>query len=193
MQYTKEQALERLLNSISRYYTVSCLKDGALRGPDEYRGVREAANASLPTDAKKIPLAAICEYYETSGEHFIFRANELWSTHQEEFIFIFSSSVLTHEIVCASIEYARTVGMEMAHIGSGHMYTYISPVFICDSAEQDAIKALQSCKIYKSFKFSLHGWMEMHIACVEIGTSRMYFNKAGRCMEKTLKRVFTSK
>ena len=190
MQYTIHEAKERLLGSISRYYTISRMEAGALRGPDEHRGIREAAKVQPPTDTQQVPLTAICEYYEESGEHFIFRANELWSTHQEEFIFLFDVPTLTPAVVHACIAYAHETGMQMAHIGSGHMYTYITPIFICDSAAPAAQKELQACKIYKSFKFSFHGWMEVHAACVELGASRMYFNKAGRCLEKSLKQVF---
>lgn len=38
--------------------------------------------------------------------------------------------------------------MEMAHIGSGHMYTYVSPVFICGKVDDAARKAVENCRIY---------------------------------------------
>ena len=37
---------------------------------------------------------------------------------------------------------------------STHMYTYITALFVCDSCDEDARKALKRCKLYKSFKLS---------------------------------------
>lgn len=49
--------------------------------------------------------------------------------------------------------------MEMAHIGSGHMYTYVSPVFICGKVDDAARKAVENCRIYKHSAFhSMAGW-----------------------------------
>ena len=43
---------------------------------------------------------------------------------------------------------------------------------------------------YKTFRFSFHGWMEYHAGCLALRDDRFYFNKAGRCMEKGLKKLF---
>ncbi len=79
--------------------------------------------------------------------------------------------------------------MKRAHIGPGHMYTYITPVFICDTCQEDARKAVRKCRIYKSFKFSLHGWMDFHAAVLEVGSNRITTNGSGKCVEKVLKNV----
>ena len=79
--------------------------------------------------------------------------------------------------------------MKRAHIGPGHMYTYITPVFICDTCQEDARKAVRKCRIYKSFKFSLHGWMDFHAAVLEVESNRITTNGSGKCVEKVLKNV----
>ena len=69
------------------------------------------------------------------------------------------------------------------------MYTYITPVFVCETAEPEAVKALEKCKIYKSFKFSFHGWMDFHAACFEASERKLHFNHSGLCMKKNLEKI----
>lgn len=182
----RKAAVERLLSGYRRYYTITRF-DGIEETPGE--GLREAVHLEKPVLPCGAELSAVCEYYEKAEKYFLFHSNQLWSTHQEEFLFIFAVPHLTMEVFEQCKEYAYNAGMDMAHIGSGHMYTYISPVFLCDSVDEDARKALEKCKYYKTFRFSFHGWMEYHAGCVDLSTQRLYFNKAGRCMEKGLKEV----
>lgn len=183
----RESALKRLLAGYRRYYTITRF-DGEEEAVGD--GLREAGKLSSPMLPAGASLFAVCEYYERAEKYFLFHSNELWSTHQEEFVFVFSVPHLTKEVFEACRDYAYDAGMDMAHIGSGHMYTYISPVFICDSVEPEARKALETCKYYKTFRFSFHGWMEYHAGCVDLSEMKFYFNKAGRCMEKGLKSLF---
>ena len=84
-------------------------------------------------------------------------------------------------------------GMERLHIGPGHMYSYITPIIVCDTCDEDAVKALKKCHIYKSFRFSLHGWMDFHAAAVIGDSDRIESNRAGRTTAKILKKVLYSK
>ena len=128
--------------------------------------------------------------YEKTGQHLFLKSNEIWSANQEEFIFLFTADHLTADLFERCRDYAYNAGMEMAHIGSGHMYTYVSPVFICGKVDDAARKAVENCRIYKTFRFSLHGWLEFHTGCLDMEKRSLYFNKSGRCMEKNLRNIF---
>ena len=86
-------------------------------------------------------------------------------------------------------EQAYQDGSGRMNIGPGHMYSYITPIFICDQVDEDARKALKKCRIYKSFHFSLHGWMDFHAALVDLGHDRFDSNRAGKTTVKILKKV----
>ena len=111
----------------------------------------------------------------------------------EEFIYLFDVEHLTREIFEQCRDYARKDGMERAHIGPGHMYTYITPVFICDACDEEARKALKKCRIYQSFHFSLHGWMDFHAAVLEVNHNKITTNRNGKCVEKVMKNVLFQK
>lgn len=83
--------------------------------------------------------------------------------------------------------------MSRLNIGPGHMYSYITPIIVCDTCDEEAAKALKKCRIYKSFHFSLHGWMDFHAAAVIGDNGRIVNNHAGRTTAKILKKVLFPK
>ena len=89
-------------------------------------------------------------------------------------------------------DYVHADGMERLHVGPGHMSSFITPVFICDTCDEDARRALKKCRISKSFHFSLHGWMDHHTALVELSTGQIDANPGGRHTAKFLKKVLYS-
>ena len=113
----RKDAVERLLAAYRRYYTITRF-DGVREAPGE--GLREAKELTAPFLPEGASLSAVCEYYERAERYFILHSNELWSTHQEEFVFVFSVPHLSKKVFDACRDYAYQAGMDMAHIGSGH-------------------------------------------------------------------------
>ena len=165
MVYTREAAISTLLDSYCAYFNVTRYEE------------------------EKKPLVAVCEFYEHSEKYVLSRKAQLWDADCEEFIYLFDIEHLTLEEYKRCRDLAYEDGMNRAHIGPGHMYTYITPIFICDSCDDDAVKALKKCRIYKSFRFSLHGWMDFHNAVLEVNTNKIYTNGSGKCVAKILKKV----
>ena len=165
MQYTREAALNRLMESYKAYFNIDIADN-----TQEY-------------------LRAVCEFFEHTEKYVLSRQANLWAANCEEFVYLFSVEQLTAEIFEKCRDFAREDGMKRAHIGPGHMYTYITPVFICDACQEDARRAVRKCRIYKSFKFSLHGWMDFHAAVLEVESNRITTNGSGKCVEKVLKNV----
>ena len=180
----RKRAVERLISGYRRYYNITRFDGGS---PEETKGLVEAARLEKPEFSGDAQLSAVCEYYEQLEKYFFFHSAKLWATAQEEFLFIFNVPRLTLPLFEELRDYALNTGMDLAHIGPGHMYTYISPIFVCGSMDEDARKALKKCKYYKTFRFSFHGWMEYHAGALDLSTGRFDFNSAGKCMEKGLK------
>jgi len=169
MQYTRQNAVKRLVDSYRTYYNIQLFEE------------------------EQTKLTAICEFYEHSGQYVLSRKAELWSADCEEFIYLFDTEHLTMQEFEEFRDFAREDGMGRAHIGPGHMYTYITLIVVCGSCDKDAGKALRKCHIYKSFQFSLHGWMEYHTACFAVNDSRIFTNSRGKRVGKVLKKVLFSK
>lgn len=169
MRYTREEAIARLVKSYQAYYNVTQF------GEDQH------------------PVVARCDYFEHSQKYVISRRAELWAADSEEFVYLLNIPHLTLELFETYRDFAHTDGMSRAHIGPGHMYTFITPIFICDTCDEDARKALKKCAIYKNFHFSLHGWMDYHTALAELEDGRVTANRSGHSVAKNLKRVLYGK
>ncbi len=169
MKYTRQNIIDILLKSYVAYYNIT-----------DYGNERA-------------PLRALCEYYEHAEKYMVSKKISLWAADSEEFIYLFDVPRLTPEIfeVCKKTAYED--GMNRLHIGPGHMYSYITPIIVCDTCDEEAVKALKKCHIYKSFRFSLHGWMDFHAAAVIGDSDRIESNRAGRPTAKILKKVLYSK
>ncbi len=164
---TRAAVIETLKKSYTRYYNVHEIDDDT-------------------------PIAARCDYFEHSERYFLSKKAELWSADSEEFLYIVDIPHLTLEEYEKWRDYVYEDGMKRVHIVKGHMYSYITPVFICDSCDEDALKALKKCRIYKSFHFSLYGWMDYHTAIVVVPDRKIDANMGGHETAKTLKNVLYS-
>ena len=177
MQIKREEAVMKLLDSYRAFYNIY-----------------PAAEAEHKAELSAPPsFVARCDYFEQEESYAFFRRANLWTTKCEEFIYLFSVQRLTAELWQQCLEFAHTDGMARANIGSGHMYTYITPVVICDSCAPEARQALERCSIHKTFLLSFHGWMDVHAAAFVADTQEIYTNKSGRCVSKVLSQVLFPK
>ncbi|MEM5780017.1 MAG: hypothetical protein AAGU02_02590, partial [Lawsonibacter sp.] len=66
---------------------------------------------------------------------------------------------------------------------------YLSAVVLYEKADAQTLARLKTLKKRREFKLSLHGWMELRIAAVDVSTGETTFNRSGKAMEKNLKRL----
>ena len=169
MQYTRESAIERLLKNYEPFYDIHMMIKG-----------------------DRSPITARCDFFEHSGQYVISKKAELWSAENEEFLYLVNIPHLTLETFEELKSEIHADGMKRIHVGPGHMASYITAVFVCDSCDPEAKKALKKCRIYKSFHFSLHGWMNFHAALVEVADGKVTSNASGHHVAKILKKVLYS-
>lgn len=166
---TREEAIQKLLKSYQAYYNINENDNG--------------------DDA----FVARCDFFEHAQKYVLSKKAELWSTKCEEFIYLFSVPNLTESLYEKYTQFAIEDGNKRMNIGPGHMYTYITPIFICDTCDGEAVKKLKKHRLYKSFHFSLHGWLDFHVSAVALSDKRIYRNSAGRYTAKILKKVLFHK
>lgn len=166
MENLRESAVNRLLEIVSDSYNIK--RDG------------------FPDGAPR-SLAAICECFIHTEKYFLTRKANLWSADSEEFLYVFGCGDLSADDVRSCIDFVKTDGLSKAHIGPGHMYTYLTAAFICGQCGDDALRAAERADFYKSFRLSFHGWAELHVGLTELeGGMRSAANKRGRELKKLL-------
>lgn len=164
MPLSRQDAAQQLLRAYQAYFDITPIDDGT-------------------------PLIARCVYHERSEKYVLTQKAKLWGAETNEYLYVFSLPELTMECYEQCRERAMQLGMELVHPHSEHMYSYITAVILCDTARPEALDALRHYKKTINFKLSLHGWMEYHIAAVELTTAGVTANRSGKELKKQLLRV----
>ena len=160
--------------------------DKILRSYEVYYDIEKCENESLPLVAK-------CEFHVHNEKYVLSQKAQLWATDANEYVYIFKVDNLNADLFIKCKNFAYENGMKFINPKSGHMYSYITTIFICDSCDEESEKLIKKTKITKNFKFSLHGWMDFHIACIDIGKNSIYGNTSGKVTSRFLKDLFSNK
>jgi len=139
------------------------------------------------------------ELYATAHMHmeqiqkFIFKEFQMSAAEADEYVYVYRIPHLTVENAQNAIKRAYDDGfpkIELEHctFRRQHMCTRLVALFICDDADEAALKIIKKCRIYKSFQFSLKGWMEVHTACLCLSDNNVVANSYGRETAKYLKK-----
>lgn len=166
---TREEMLDTLLATYSTYFDIERM------------------------DESELPLAATCHFHVRSAKYVLFKKAELWNANSNEHVYIFTVPELTADIYRQCEKTAYDKGMALIDPDGNHMYTYITAVFLCDTCTEEARKLLKKCRIYKSFHFSLYGWMDFHTVLIERGKDTFLTNRSGRDNAKLMKNIFMKK
>ena len=183
---TRQEACSKLLRLYKSYYNIHRFDGGSHNG----RTDEEVMNI---ISEESYPLIARCDFFEHSQKYVISQKAELWSADREEFLYLFSMPELSMELFKKCRDYVYSDGMERLNVRPGHMYTYLTAVFLCDSCDADVIKAIKKTRIYKSFHFSLHGWMDYHNVVAVFNDSIIDSNFSGKPSAKFMKKIFYHK
>lgn len=140
-----------------------------------------------------IPLVAKCQFHVHNKKYVLIKKATLWEADANEYVYIFKVDNLTKDIFNKCKNYAYDYGMRLIEPKPGHMYSYITTIFICDSCEKEAEKLITKCNLYKSFKFSFYGWMDFHTACIDVNDNKIFGNKASKNTTKFLKDLLIKK
>ncbi len=163
---TRAEVIDRILKSYEAYYDIERFKESSACG-----------------------IIAKCSFFARSEKYVLVKKAKLWSADSNEYVYIYSFPKLTKEIYDQCRDDAYEKGMALIDPKPGHMYTYITTLFICDDSDPDAVKALKRCRLHKNFQFSLLGWMDFHTALVDIKATKIFTNGSGRDNAKFLKRI----
>lgn len=133
-------------------------------------------------------LAATMDFYATAEKYVLSRKAKLWQANSFEYVYLFDVPHLTKEIYekCEKLAYER--GMARIQPDPNHMYTYITALFVCDSCDEEARKALKKCRLYKSFKLSYWGWMDFHTGLVVLPEEKISTNASGHSAAQVFER-----
>ena len=161
---TRAEAVDKLMGRYAGYFDIS------------------------PAEEEQVPLVATCDFHALSEKYVLSRKEKLWEASSHEYVYLFSVPHLTEEIYNSCRDYAYEHGMAKVEPGPTHMYSYITAMFLCDSCDEDARRALKRCRLYKSFRMSYWGWMDFHTALAVLPEESVSTNRSGHSAAQVLNR-----
>ena len=129
------------------------------------------------------------EFHVHSEKYVLSKKAQLYEMDSNEYVYVYYIPHLTKELFESYVNKAYDDGFPKIEPKSGHRSSYIVAEFLCDTTDEDAIKALKKYRRRQSFHFSLYGWMEVHTLLVDLGTESVSCNADGRLTGKFMKNV----
>ena len=156
------EAIERILPAFEQYYTVN--KD------------------SEP------PFCAQAEFRSHNEQYFLVRSAHIADIDSNEFVYFASEPSLSNEKLSELVNKAWQNGLSKVKPYNGHRNSDVTLIIITKKFECPLEKAIKKIKLYKSYKFSFHGWSNFKLAVVELDTNSIYFNRFGKDYRKLLEK-----
>lgn len=167
--FTLDELLDRLLKSYSVYYDVTPEEGGGDGMP--------AARCEFRLRQEKTPFPMSRTY--------------LYAYDSFEYVYVFKVRELDADTVDRGVAVALEEGLSRISPSKEHRCSYVTAIFLCERATEEARKRLKKKRMHKDFNFSLHGWMDLQTALVEADGMRIGTNAAGRMSRKNLKAIYS--
>ena len=170
MEMTRQERLNKLLDAYSYHYDIE--RDVTVEG------------SSFP---------AMAIYFLRDENYLISRKHVLSAVESHEYAYFHETEHLDAEMLKKLIDVTREDGLGRIKPSKDHMCSYVTLVILADTIAPEAQKLIQKTRFQKNYRLALHGWMEYHIAAMEISTGSFLSNPAGKEAKKTLELNFGPK
>ena len=161
------EAIEKLLPSFERYYTVK--------------------KESNP------PFCAQAEFRSHNEQYFLVRSAHIADIDSNEFVYFATTPSLSKEQLEELVNTSWQDGLTKVKPYNGHRNSDVTLIIITKELACPLENAIKKTKLYKSYKWSLHGWSHFKLAVVELDTQVIYFNRFGKDYKKLLeKNIFNN-
>ena len=169
MDMTREQILDKLLKAYSHSYDIE--RDVQI-GDTDY------------------PAMAI--YFLRDENYVISRKNVISATENHEYVYFLLTEHLGVEDLQRHIETTKADGLGRIKPSKEHMSSMVTLIIVADTIDAEAKDLIKKTRFHKNYRLALHGWMEYHVAAMEISTKSFLSNPAGKGAKKSLEQNFGS-
>lgn len=167
MEGSLQERLNKLLDAYSHLYDIE-------------RDV-EADGAVFPATAT---------YYLRDENYLISKQHVLSAVEQHEYVYFYLTDHLDVETLMAQIDLSKRAGLARVKPSKVHMVSYVTLMVLANTIDPEAQRLIKRTRFRKNYMLTLHGWMEYHMAAMEVSTNRFFSNPAGREARKNLEQNF---
>ena len=169
MEMTQQERLEKLLNAYSHHYDIA--RDVTVEG------------GTFPATAF---------FFLRDENYLISKKHVLSAVENHEYVYFYLTEHLTVEELQKQIDLSKKAGMGHIKPSKEHMSSFVTLVILADTIDPEAKTLIKKTRFRKNYRLALHGWMEYHIAAMEISTQSFLSNPAGKEARKLLEGNFAS-
>ena len=166
---TREMMLDKLLKAYSHQYDIG---------------------SALDAEGWHYPATAV--FYMRDENYVITKQAVIYAFEQFEYVYFYLTDHLDGATAKKLLDDTLKTGTANIKPNKEHKSSYVSLVILADSMDAEAKKLIRKTRFQKNFRLALHGWMEYHIAAMEISTNSFLCNPAGKGAKKTLELNFGS-
>ena len=153
--FSREEAMERILDVYSRWYILK----------NELTTASGRVDSS--TDSRpELTLVQSGHMDEEEGQYLMSRRAMIWEAESHEYVYFFDVAHLTKADVEKALAESYERGMKCIVPGPKHRCSYIAAIIVADSADAEAISYIKKYQKRENFKMSLHGWMDQMVGLV---------------------------
>ena len=170
MEMTMQERLNKLLNAYSHHYDIA---------------------RDVTVEGGRFPATAF--FYLRDENYLISKKHVLSAVENYEYVYFYLTEHLTAEDLQKQIEVSRNAGMSHIKPHKEHMSSLVTLVVLADTIDPEAKTLIKKTRFRKNYRLALHGWMEYHIAAMEISTNSFLSNPAGKGARKILEQNLGSR
>ncbi len=157
------QAVKKLIPAFSQYYTIK------------------------ETDITP-PFCAEAEFRSHNEQYFLVRSAHIADIDSNEFVYFADPEELTSAKLDELVNAAWNAGLAKVRPYNGHRNSDVSLLIFTKSISPETIHKIKKTKLYKSYKFSFHGWSHFKLAVCNTTDLAIYTNRQGKDFSKLIKK-----
>ncbi len=141
------------------------------------------------------PIEARAEMRALNSKYVLSKKLVLWEANAFEQCLFVPVEVLTADAVQDWWNFlTREAEAELVHPGEkyppeGHMYTWLTVIFIADRVEDGVKKAVKKLRFTKNYLLSLRGWATGRAMVIDLEKGDVTVNAAGKEMKKPIEKL----
>ncbi len=134
------------------------------------------------------PFCAEAEFRSHNEQYFLVRTAHIADIDSNEFVYFAAPEELSTGKLDELVNAAWTSGLAKVTPYNGHRNSDVSLLIFIKSINPETINAIKKTKLYKSYKFSFHGWSHFKLAVCNTSDMQVYTNRQGKDFAKLIKK-----
>ena len=161
------QIIEKILPAFQQYYTIK--KDNVTP-----------------------PFCAEAEFRSHNEQYFLVRSAHIADIDSNEFVYFAALSDLNESKLEELVNIAWQTGLAKVQPHEGHRNSDVTLIIFADKISDDTKIKIKKTKLYKSYKFSFHGWSHFKLTVADLsstgkdGSPAVYSNRQGKDFAKLI-------